>query len=58
MIIDLKSTKIYLISPGVNKYRDRLYTVFSCLVEAGFQQVEFIKVNPGKIQQPALPKRS
>lgn len=48
MIVDLKSTKIYLISPGDDKYRSRLLTVFTRLVEAGFRRVEYMKSVPGR----------
>lgn len=48
MLIDLKSTKVYIISPGVNKYRERLYTVFARIVDAGFRSVEYIKSLPGQ----------
>lgn len=43
MIIDIKNTKIYLISPGINKYRNRLFTGFSRLVDEGFIRVEYFK---------------
>jgi hypothetical protein len=43
MIVDVKSTKIYIISPGVNKYRNRLIKVFSRLVDEGFQNIIYFK---------------
>lgn len=47
MNIDLKSTKIYLISPAENKYRDRVLTVFGRLIDEGFKNITFIKSVPG-----------
>jgi len=43
MLIDIKSTKVYLISPCTGKYKDRLFTVFSRLVTYGFQDIIFFK---------------
>lgn len=43
MILDVKSTKVYLISPGTDKYKERLLSVFGRLVEAGFTNVTFYK---------------
>jgi len=43
MIIDIKKIKVYLISPAVDKYRERVSTVFNRLLDAGFQNVEFVK---------------
>ena len=47
MIVDIKNTKIYIISPGVNKYRSRLITVFTRLVDEGFQNIIYFKSVPG-----------
>ncbi len=43
MLIDIKKTRVYIISPGEGKYRDRALTVFGRLMDAGFQQVCFFK---------------
>jgi hypothetical protein len=47
MIVDVKSTKVYLISPGENNYRDRALTVFSRLLDLGFKNIIFFKSVPG-----------
>lgn len=47
MYIDLKSTKIYLISPGENKYRDRALTVISRLIDEGYKNITYFKSLPG-----------
>jgi hypothetical protein len=43
MIIDIKNTKTYIISPAKDKYRERLLTVYSRLVDEGFCEIIFIK---------------
>ncbi len=43
MIINLKKTKVYLVSPGTGKYSSRLITVFSRLVSLGFERIEFYR---------------
>jgi hypothetical protein len=43
MIIDIKHTKVYLISPGHGKYRQRLHTVFMRLVDQGYTNIEFFR---------------
>jgi hypothetical protein len=43
MIIDIKNTKIYIISPGENKYRDRILTVMGRLIDEGFKNITFFK---------------
>ena len=43
MLIDIKSTKVYLISPGTGKYRDRTITVLIRLIDEGFKKVEYVK---------------
>lgn len=43
MLLDIKKTRVYIISPGEGKYRDRALTVFGRLMDAGFQQVTFFK---------------
>lgn len=47
MNIDLKSTKIYLISPGVNKYRERALIVLGRLIDEGYKNITFFKSLPG-----------
>jgi hypothetical protein len=47
MIVDIKNTTVYLVSPGTGKYKDRVLTVFSRLIDAGFSKIEFIKSLPG-----------
>lgn len=47
MILDVKSTKVYVISPGHGKYRDRVCTVFSRLIDEGFKDIEYVKSLPG-----------
>lgn len=47
MIIDIKNIKVYLISPGENKYRNRAITVFTRLLDQGFKNIEFFKSIPG-----------
>lgn len=43
MLIDIKKTRVYIISPGEGKYRDRAVSVFGRLMDAGFQYVTFYK---------------
>lgn len=45
--LNLKSTRIYLISPGTNKYRDRALSVLARLIDEGYQNVTFFKSLPG-----------
>jgi hypothetical protein len=47
MILDIKNTTVYLISPGENKYRDRVLTVFGRLLNEGFKNITFFKSVPG-----------
>jgi hypothetical protein len=47
MRINLKEIKVYLISPGVDKYAARLSSVHSRLVAAGFKHIEFTRALPG-----------
>jgi hypothetical protein len=47
MIVDLKNIRIYLISPGYGKYRDRLITTFTRLVDEGYKNIIFFKSIPG-----------
>lgn len=46
MIIDIKKVKVYLISPGHDKYRQRLQTVFMRLVDQGYTDIEFVRSVP------------
>jgi hypothetical protein len=43
MILDIKSLKVYIISPGENKYRQRVMTVFDRLLDEGFRNITFFK---------------
>lgn len=43
MIIDIKKTRVYIISPGENKYRDRVLTVMGRLIDDGFKNITFFK---------------
>jgi hypothetical protein len=43
MLIDLKQTKLYLISPATGKYTARLLTVFQTLIAAGFSNIQFVR---------------
>lgn len=47
MNIDVKNTKVYLISPGENKYRDRVLAVFGRLLDEGFKKIIYFKSIPG-----------
>jgi hypothetical protein len=47
MKISVKDIKVYLVSPGVDKYKHRLQTVFERLVDSGFKQIEFVRSVPG-----------
>jgi hypothetical protein len=43
MLLDIKKIRVYLISPGEGKYRERALTVLGRLMDAGFQHVTFFK---------------
>ncbi len=43
MLLDIKKTRVYIISPGQGKYRDRALTVVGRLMDTGFQHVSFFK---------------
>lgn len=47
MIIDIKDTKVYLISPGIEKYKLRVSIVFDRLITSGFKQIIFFRSLPG-----------
>jgi hypothetical protein len=49
MRIDVKKTKVYLISPATGKYTERLMTVFRRLITAGFSNIVFQRA----IQDPS-----
>ena len=54
MLVDIKSTKVYLISPGTGKYRDRTITVLVRLMDEGFKRVEYVKSLPGSNNTSSL----
>lgn len=43
MLINIKNTKVYIISPGENKYRNRVLTVMGRLIDEGFKNITFFK---------------
>jgi hypothetical protein len=43
MNIDIKKVRVYIISPGENKYRDRILTVIGRLIDEGFKNIIFFK---------------
>lgn len=47
MILDIKRTKVYIISPGENKYRERVIVVFQRLLDEGFRNITFFKSATG-----------
>lgn len=46
MLIDLHTTKVYVISPATGKYGTRFHTVFQTLVADGFSKIEFVRSVP------------
>jgi hypothetical protein len=46
MKLSLKDVKLYIISPGVDRYKSRLLTVFERLVSNGFKNIEFVRSIP------------
>ena len=46
MLLNIKNTKVYLVSPGNGKYRPRLQTVFMRLVDQGYTNIEFFRSIP------------
>lgn len=54
MHIDIKNTKVYVISPGTGIYTNRILTVFHRLVQYGFQRVEFVRSLPGQTNTLSL----
>jgi hypothetical protein len=47
MLLDIKNTRVYLISPAEGKYRERAITVFTRFIDEGFKNITFIKSLPG-----------
>ena len=47
MLLDIKNITVYIISPGINNYRNKLLTVFERVVNEGFKRVVFFKSLPG-----------
>jgi hypothetical protein len=43
MKIDIKKTRVYIISPGIEKYRSRVLTVFENLLDKGFTNIIFFR---------------
>lgn len=43
MNISIKNTRVYIISPGENKYRNRVLTVMGRLIDDGFRNITFFK---------------
>ena len=56
MILDLKTVKVYLVSPGTGKYRPRLHAVFERLVDAGYKNIEFFRSIPADNGSNSLTK--
>lgn len=54
MIVNIKNLRIYIISPGENKYRDRVLTVFSRLLDEGFKNIIFYKSVQGSNNTASL----
>jgi hypothetical protein len=54
MIIDIKKTRVYIISPGIDKYRSRILTVFEKLLDEGFSNIIFFKSIPGQNNTSSL----
>lgn len=54
MLLNVKELKIYLISPGIDKYKARVLTVFERLVTSGFNNIEYVKSVPGSNSTDSL----
>lgn len=54
MLLDIKDITVYIISPGVNTYRNKLITVFQRVVDEGFKNVVFFKSVPGPNKTASL----
>lgn len=48
MHIDVSTIKVYLVSPGTGKYKERAQIVFQRLLEAGYKQIEFFRSIPAE----------
>jgi len=46
MLLDIKNITVYIISPGTDKYRSKLITVFERVINEGFKNVVFFKSIP------------
>lgn len=46
MRINIKTTKVYIVSPGTGKYESRVQTVFQRLVKQGYTNIEFFRSIP------------
>jgi hypothetical protein len=56
MIIDLKAIKVYIISPGEGKYKERSAEVLKRVQEVGFKHVEIFKSIPDANNTNSLTK--
>ncbi len=56
MRLDLKNIKVYLVSPGTGKYRERVNIVFQRLVDAGYTNIEFFRSIPAENGSISLTK--
>jgi hypothetical protein len=54
MLLDIKDITVYIISPGINTYRNKLITVFQRVVDEGFKKVVFFKSVPGPNKTASL----
>ena len=54
MLLDIKNITVYIISPGINNYRNKLLTVFERVVNEGFKRVVFFKSLPGPNKTASL----
>jgi hypothetical protein len=54
MLINIKNIKVYVVSPGEDKFMKRLLIVFERLVKYGFTNIEYFKSIPGKNSTESL----
>ena len=54
MLLDIKDITVYIISPGTDKYRSKLLTVFERVINEGFKHVTFFKSIPGPNKTASL----
>jgi len=54
MLLDIKDTTVYIISPATDKYRSKLLTVFERVIDEGFKKVVFFKSVPGPNKTASL----